>query len=224
MYDYIKGQLDRLTPAAAVVEAGGVGYYINISLQTFSSIESATEVKLYTHFIVREDAQVLYGFYTLEEREVFRALIGVSGVGGNTARMILSTFSSDEVRSIIATGQADVLKSVKGLGIKTAQKIIVELRDKLGVSATEEVALPIRAAANETYSEALSALVMLGFTKPASEKVLRALVKEQPQAHVEELEWRSNVFRKLLGVDEQNVKPCLSSLKFCQFIIILPPN
>ena len=187
MYDYIKGQLDRLTPAAAVVEAGGVGYYINISLQTFSSIESATEVKLYTHFIVREDAQVLYGFYTLEEREVFRALIGVSGVGGNTARMILSTFSSDEVRSIIATGQADVLKSVKGLGIKTAQKIIVELRDKLGVSATEEVALPIRAAANETYSEALSALVMLGFTKPASEKVLRALGKEQPQAHVEEL-------------------------------------
>lgn len=187
MYDYIKGQLDRLTPAAAVVEAGGVGYYINISLQTFSSIESATEVKLYTHFIVREDAQVLYGFYTLEEREVFRALIGVSGVGGNTARMILSTFSSDEVRSIIATGQADVLKSVKGLGIKTAQKILVELRDKLGVSATEEVALPIRAAANETYSEALSALVMLGFTKPASEKVLRALVKEQPQAHVEEL-------------------------------------
>ena len=187
MYDYIKGQLDRLTPAAAVVEAGGVGYYINISLQTFSSIESATEVKLYTHFIVREDAQVLYGFYTLEEREVFRALIGVSGVGGNTARMILSTFSSDEVRSIIATGQADVLKSVKGLGIKTAQKIIVELRDKLGVSATEEVALPIRAAANETYSEALSALVMLGFTQPASEKVLRALVKEQPQAHVEEL-------------------------------------
>ena len=187
MYEYIKGQLDRLTPAAAVVEAGGVGYYINISLQTFSSIESATEVKLYTHFIVREDAQVLYGFYTLEEREVFRALIGVSGVGGNTARMILSTFSSDEVRSIIATGQADVLKSVKGLGIKTAQKIIVELRDKLGVSATEEVALPIRAAANETYSEALSALVMLGFTKPASEKVLRTLIKEQPQAHVEEL-------------------------------------
>lgn len=187
MYDYIKGQLDRLTPAAAVVEAGGVGYYINISLQTFSSIESATEVKLYTYFIVREDAQVLYGFYTLEEREVFRALIGVSGVGGNTARMILSTFSSDEVRSIIATGQADVLKSVKGLGIKTAQKIIVELRDKLGVSTAGELPLPARAAANETYSEALSALVMLGFTKPASEKVLRTLIKEQPQAHVEEL-------------------------------------
>lgn len=187
MYDYIKGQLDRLTPAAAVVEAGGVGYYINISLQTFSSIESATEVKLYTHFIVREDVQVLYGFYTLEEREVFRALIGVSGVGGNTARMILSTFSSDEVRSIIATGQADVLKSVKGLGIKTAQKIIVELRDKLGVSTAGELPLPARAAASETYSEALSALVMLGFTKLASEKVLRTLIKEQPQAHVEEL-------------------------------------
>ena len=187
MYDYIKGQLDRLTPAAAVVEAGGVGYYINISLQTFSSIESATEVKLYTHFIVREDAQVLYGFYTLEEREVFRALIAGCGVGGTWGRFILSPFSSAQVRSIIATGQADVLKSVKGLGIKTAQKIIVELRDKLGVSATEEVALPIRAAANETIKEALSALVMLRFTKPATEIVLRALVKEQPQAHVEEL-------------------------------------
>ena len=110
----------------------GGGYSLNISLQTYASIGSSETVKLYTHFIVREDAQILYGFYSLAEREVFRALIGVSGVGGNTARMILSTFSSDEVRTIISTGQADVLKSVKGLGIKTAQKIIVELRDKLG--------------------------------------------------------------------------------------------
>ena len=132
MYDYIRGAVDRLTPAEAVIEAGGVGYSLNISLQTYASIGSSETVKLYTHFIVREDAQILYGFYSLAEREVFRALIGVSGVGGNTARMILSTFSSDEVRTIISTGQADVLKSVKGLGIKTAQKIIVELRDKLG--------------------------------------------------------------------------------------------
>ena len=107
MYDYIRGAVDRLTPAEAVIEAGGVGYSLNISLQTYASIGSSETVKLYTHFIVREDAQILYGFYSLAEREVFRALIGVSGVGGNTARMILSTFSSDEVRTIISTGQAD---------------------------------------------------------------------------------------------------------------------
>ena len=176
MYDYIRGVVDRLTPAEAVIEAGGVGYSLNISLQTYASIGSSETVKLYTHFIVREDAQILYGFYSLAEREVFRALIGVSGVGGNTARMILSTFSSDEVRTIISTGQADVLKSVKGLGIKTAQKIIVELRDKLGVLPGGDAQLPMQAA-----------LMMLGFAKPASEKVLRALVKEQPQAQVEEL-------------------------------------
>ena len=186
MYDYIRGAVDRLTPAEAVIEAGGVGYSLNISLQTYASIGSSETVKLYTHFIVREDAQILYGFYSLAEREVFRALIGVSGVGGNTARMILSTFSSDEVRTIISTGQADVLKSVKGLGIKTAQKIIVELRDKLGVLPGGDAQLPM-AAGGESFAEALSALMMLGFAKPASEKVLRALVKEQPQAQVEEL-------------------------------------
>lgn len=145
MYDYIRGAVDRLTPAEAVIEAGGVGYSLNISLQTYASIGSSETVKLYTHFIVREDAQILYGFYSLAEREVFRALIGVSGVGGNTARMILSTFSSDEVRTIISTGQADVLKSVKGLGIKTAQKIIVELRDKLGVLPGGDAQLPMQA-------------------------------------------------------------------------------
>lgn len=187
MYDYIRGVVDRLTPAEAVIEAGGVGYSLNISLQTYASIGSSETVKLYTHFIVREDAQILYGFYSLAEREVFRALIGVSGVGGNTARMILSTFSSDEVRTIISTGQADVLKSVKGLGIKTAQKIIVELRDKLGVLPGGDAQLPMQAARGESFAEALSALMMLGFAKPASEKVLRALVKEQPQAQVEEL-------------------------------------
>ena len=140
-----------------MIEAGGVGYSLNISLQTYASIGSSETVKLYTHFIVREDAQILYGFYSLAEREVFRALIGVSGVGGNTARMILSTFSSDEVRTIISTGQADVLKSVKGLGIKTAQKIIVELRDKLGALPGGDGQLPnLQAAGGESFAEALS--------------------------------------------------------------------
>lgn len=188
MYDYIKGTVDRLTPAAVVVEAGGVGYFINISLQTYTQIGDAPSAKVYVHFIVREDVQVLYGFFTPEEREVFRALIGVSGVGGNTARMILSTFSAEEVRTVITTGQADVLKSVKGLGIKTAQKIIVELRDKLVALPGMTTELPLAAAAGgEVFSEALSALVMLGFVKAASEKVLRPLVKEHPGASVEEL-------------------------------------
>ncbi len=187
MYDYVRGTVERLTPTEAVIEAGGVGYSLNISLQTYTSIGSSETVKLYTHFIVREDAQILYGFYSLPEREVFRALIGVSGVGGNTARMILSTFSSDEVRTIISMGQADVLKSVKGLGIKTAQKIIVELRDKLGVLPGGDSQSPLQEVHGETFTEALAALKMLGFAKPASEKILRTLVKDAPQASVEEL-------------------------------------
>ena len=132
MYEYITGRVESLTPASAVVEAGGVGYFLNISIQTFSRIGSQTEVKLYTHFVVREDAQILYGFYDRAERDIFRLLIGVSGVGGNTARMILSSFTSEEVCRVVSTGQAELLKTVKGLGLKTAQKIIVELRDKIG--------------------------------------------------------------------------------------------
>ena len=114
MYEYITGRVETLSPTAAVLEAGGIGYWLNISLQTFSQIGDRAEVRLYTHFVVREDAQVLYGFFSREERDIFRALLGVSGVGGNTARMILSAFTADEVRTIIAAGQADVLKSVKG--------------------------------------------------------------------------------------------------------------
>ena len=151
MYEYITGRVETLSPTAAVLEAGGIGYWLNISLQTFSQIGDRAEVRLYTHFVVREDAQVLYGFFSREERDIFRALLGVSGVGGNTARMILSAFTADEVRTIIAAGQADVLKSVKGLGIKTAQKIIVELRDKIGAVCPANEALPLRQAADGTF-------------------------------------------------------------------------
>ena len=192
MYDYIKGQLDRLTPAAAVVEAGGVGYYINISLQTFSSIESATEVKLYTHFIVREDAQVLYGFYTLEEREVFRALIGVSGVGGNTARMILSALSPSELINVISTENANLLKTVKGIGLKTAQRVIVDLKDKIKtcgmVSGAVDITGPAFTAANaQVQEEAVAALTMLGFAQAPSQKVVTAILKEDANAPVEQV-------------------------------------
>ena len=187
MYEYITGRIETLTPASVVVEAAGVGYFLNISLQTFSQIGSRTEVKLYAHFAVREDAQVLYGFFSRAERDIFRSLIGVSGVGGNTARMILSSFTAEEVCTIVATGQADVLKTVKGLGLKTAQKIIVELRDKIGAGSAAATSVPVQGAVGETFSEAVAALTMLGFTRQATEKALRAIQQESPAASVEEL-------------------------------------
>ena len=187
MYEYITGKLTELAPAYAIVEAAGVGYFINISLQTYSEIENSDNVKLYLHYIVREDAQILYGFASKAERELFRLLIGVSGVGGNTARMIQSTYSPSELRNIIATGNAVLLKNVKGLGLKTAQKIIVELSGKmleLGVDVMDTMATaPVNSAA---YDEALAALQMLGFQKAASEKVLKGMFKDNPAIAVEE--------------------------------------
>ena len=187
MYEYITGRLAEVAPAYAVVEAGGIGYFINISLQTYSEIENSENTTLYLHYIVREDAQILYGFATKAERELFRLLIGVSGVGGNTARMIQSTYSPSELRNIIGTGNAVLLKNVKGWGLKTAQKIIVELRGKMvELKGDEKGAGKVIAIDNENFSEALSALVMLGFQKSASEKVLKKLFKESPDMRVEE--------------------------------------
>ena len=187
MYEYITGRLTEVAPAYAVVEAGGIGYFINISLQTYSEIENSENTTLYLHYIVREDAHILYGFATKAERELFRLLIGVSGVGGNTARMIQSTYSPSELRNIIGTGNAVLLKNVKGLGLKTAQKIIVELSGKMvELKGDEKGARDIVTPDNETFSEALSALVMLGFQKSSSEKVLKKLFKENPDLRVEE--------------------------------------
>ena len=187
MYEYITGTLAELTPAQAVVEAGGVGYAIGISLNTYSEIEHLTDVKLYVHYIVREDAQILFGFSTKAERELFRLLISVSGVGGNTARMILSTYSPRELQNIISTGNAVLLKNVKGLGLKTAQKIIVELSGKTMTldlaSAADGGAV---SAGDAVFEEASAALTMLGFQKSASEKVLTSIFKSQPSISVEE--------------------------------------
>lgn len=186
MYEYISGKVAELAPTYAVVEAAGVGYYINISLQTFSAVEHADDVRLYVHFIVREDAQTLYGFATKEERELFRSLISVSGVGGNTARMILSTYSPSELRNIIATENAVLLKNVKGLGLKTAQKIIVELSGKMALMGQQSVAGVSAAVSGGIYDEAMAALMMLGFQRAASDKALKAILRESPSIAVEE--------------------------------------
>lgn len=188
MYEYIKGTIAELSPARVVIEAAGVGYDIAISLQTYSEIEHLTEAKIYVHYVVREDAQLLYGFASKFERELFRHLLSVSGVGGNTARMILSTYSPDELRNIIATGNATLLKNVKGLGLKTAQKIIVELSGKvIAVTPYEERQLLDKVqGGNEVYEEALAALAMLGFARTASDKVLKSVLKQNPNCSVED--------------------------------------
>lgn len=188
MYEYISGIVAEATPTYAVIEAAGVGYFINISLKTYSDIEHEREAKLYVHFIVREDQQTLFGFSTKLERELFRQLISVSGVGGNTARMILSTYSPKELQSIIATENAVLLKNVKGLGLKTAQKIIVELSGKMLELGASDLMMPHMTATanNATYDEAMAALAMLGFQKSASDKALKAIFKENPSISVEE--------------------------------------
>ncbi|MFR9650949.1 MAG: Holliday junction branch migration protein RuvA [Rikenellaceae bacterium] len=195
MYEYIKGGIEELTPTNAVIDAGGVGYHINISLHTFSQIEGLESTKLFIHFIVREDAQILYGFSTKLERELFRILISVSGVGGNTARTVLSTYTPEELKSIIATENTKLLKAVKGLGVKTAQKIIVELSDKIFsktiIDSGETVDLTAKLHAvdskNEAFNEAIEALQMLGYSKAACQKVADQIIKETPTASVQEI-------------------------------------
>ena len=187
MYDYLRGAIAELTPTYAVVECGGVGYIVSISLQTYTALEGREEALVYVHHVVREDAQQLYGFAERAEREIFRLLIGVSGVGGGTARMILSTYTPSELANIISSENAVLLKNVKGLGLKTAQKIIVELSGKMVDLGLEAKAVKSAGEVdNEVFNETVAALVMLGFQKGASEKVVKALLKEDPNIQVED--------------------------------------
>lgn len=189
MLDYIKGTLTRVTPTEAVIEAGGLGYLVNISVNTYSAIQSAKEVILPVHEVIREDTHDLYGFFLEEERRLFRLLIGVSGVGPNTARVILSGFTPAQLQMTITAGDADKLKAVKGIGLKTAQRIIMELKDK--ITAAELAALSGEAAAvpavgdAEARAEALAALVMLGYQKAAAGKALSKVFAADPAATVE---------------------------------------
>lgn len=176
MIEYIAGKLDRLEPMQVVIDCGGVGYLLEISLNTYEEIRSLSDnqVKLFAHEVIREDEHLLYGFYDESERALFRLLIGVNGVGVATARMMLSSMSVDELRTAIATQDVKAVQRVKGVGAKTAQRIVLELADKMpGSSATPT--LPGIAPISRNKEEALSALTMLGFPKPAADKVLQSL-------------------------------------------------
>ncbi|MFT4898560.1 MAG: Holliday junction DNA helicase RuvA [Flavobacteriales bacterium] len=186
MIHHIKGRLTEKSPTHAVIEAGGVGYFLNISLVTFSKISNDENCTLYTHLSIKEDAHTLYGFAEKSEREIFRKLISVSGVGASTARVMLSSLSSDEITAAIVTGDVDTLKSIKGIGAKSAQRIIVDLKDKLGkIEGLEQNILTF--SNNSARDESLSALLALGFTKNSVDKVLNNVLKAQPDLGVEGL-------------------------------------
>lgn len=188
MIDYIKGELTEINPAYAVVEAGGIGYDVQITLTTYTAIQQQTSIKLYIYESIREDAHVLYGFLTPGERQLFLLLISVSGIGANTARMIMSSYSAQEIQDMIATGNVRALNSIKGIGSKTAQRIIVDLKDKivkLGIVSPGQAANSVAPADSAVKEEAVAALVMLGFPAAASQKTVDKILKEQPDIRVE---------------------------------------
>jgi len=185
MFEYIKGDINELTPTNVVVENHGMGYIINISLNTYSQLSGHKSAQLYLHQVIRDDAHLLFGFKELKEREIFRLLISVSGVGANTARMMLSSLTADEIKKAIFSNNSKTLQDVKGIGAKTAQRIIIELKDKIGKE--EEMGEIVLPQDNTIREEALSALVMLGFAKNSIVKVLDKIIKANSPASVEEL-------------------------------------
>ena len=183
MLEYIKGNIAELNPASVIIDNNGIGYEIGISLSTYSQLEGRTEAKLLLHEVIREDAHLLFGFATTRERELFRLLIGVSGVGANTARVILSSIAPAELETAIAAADEPQLKAVKGVGAKTAQRIIVDLRDK--IKPVDSSLIIERTATTDAFNEGLAALTMLGFPRQASEKVLKKLFADDPSLRVE---------------------------------------
>ncbi len=183
MYEFIRGTIIERNPAIVVIEAAGVGYSVNISLNTYTKLNQKTDVLLYLHQVVREDAHILFGFADKTERELFRNLISVNGVGANTAIMMLSSLSPNEIAVAVTTENVAVLKAVKGIGIKTAQRIIIDLKDKLAKFRENDTIFVLPD--NTILNESLSALVMLGFVKRDAEKVVTKILQEQPQTTVE---------------------------------------
>ena len=185
MIHHLKGKLVEKNPTYVVVECSGVGYFLNISLNTYSQISDSELITIYTQLIVKEDSHTLYGFSTTLEREIFKLLISVSGIGPGTARTMLSSLSTEEVQQAIAGGHVATIQSVKGIGAKTAQKVIIELKDKITKTyGIEETSVVID---NSVKEEALSALEVLGFVKKQAEKVVNSILKETPEVSVEKL-------------------------------------
>lgn len=191
MIEYIKGELTDLTPALAVIEAAGVGYGLGISLNTYTAIQGKKEIKLFVYEAIREDAHLLFGFFDKRERELFELLVTVPGIGPNTARMILSSMSVKELCDCISTGNERLLKGVKGIGLKTAQRIIVDLKDKIvTLGITSEIpagGTRTKPIDNKVRSEAVGALTMLGFSPAPSQKVVDSILEQQPDAPVEQV-------------------------------------
>ncbi len=185
MITHLQGRLSEKTPTHVVIDCNGVGYFVNISMHTFSQISDSENIKLFTHLQVREDAHILYGFSSVVEREIFRLLISVSGVGTSTARIMLSSLSPQQVTEAIASSDVATIQSVKGIGAKTAQRVLLDLKDKvLKVYGLDDLSI---VSSNTNKNEALSALETLGFTRKQAEKVCDSVVKENPQATVEEI-------------------------------------
>jgi Holliday junction DNA helicase RuvA len=185
MIDFIEGDIIEISPAHLVIKTAGIGYFVHISVHSYTHIEKQKQAIVFIHEIIREDTHQLYGFSTKSERDVFELLISVNGVGANTARMILSSLSASEVNATIAAENDTVFKNIKGIGSKTAQRIIIDLKDK--VTKLENTNENIKIADNRTREEALSALVMLGFIKKSAEKVVDKLISDNPSMQIEEL-------------------------------------
>ena len=187
MIDYIKGQITELSPTEVIIETYGIGYRILISLQTYEVLNGKKDVIVYIHHYLREDEELYYGFATKDERELFRLLIGVSGIGASTARMMLSSLTADEIRNAIIAEDINKIKSIKGIGLKSAQRLILELKDKVVKGAGADNNVLFSSTANAATEEAVTALVMLGFTKANVTKAVTAVLKENPGASLEEI-------------------------------------
>ena len=187
MIDYIKGTLVELNPTEAIIECNGIGYSALISLQTYEGLNGNKDVKIYIHHYLREDEELYYGFATKDERDLFRLLIGVSGIGASTARMMLSSLTSDEIRNAIIAEDINKIKSIKGIGLKSAQRLILELKDKIVKGGGSSSTQLFSSASNAAAEEATTALILLGFTKANDNKAVSAVLKEAPGASLEEI-------------------------------------
>jgi len=185
VYEYIKGEVTELTPASVVIDKEGMGYIVQISLQTYTALRGQKQIRIWIEEVIREDNHFLFGFATPGEREIFRQLITVSGIGANTARMMLSSLTSSDLKQAVQTENVALLKSIKGIGLKTAQRVIIDLKDKIGKTTETGDFLP--RGDNTARDEALSALIMLGFNKNTSAKVINQILNDQPGIEAENL-------------------------------------